>query len=340
MNAQGLKVHNFLLFCCAMLLLFFGTDMRAGNMFVSDFSASNIYEFTPAGAQSTFASGFNGPYGLAFNCAGILFEADWGSGNIYKILPNGTKSIFASGFNEPDGLAFDSTGNLFVASNANGLITKIATNGTQTVFASGLTSPYGLAFDGAGNLYVANTSDISGNVVGNVFKYTPGGTKSTTMSGGSPVALAFDGSGNLFVANALSNSITEITTTGVQSNYATLYNPWGLAFDGNSNLFVVDGNGGKVIKITPGGVQSTNVSGLSSPLAMAFQPSPKLHPTMNNNTKFVLAVSMPSPYYSAVVQASTNLVSWSPIVTNIPPFNYTDSVMTASRRFYRVLLGP
>ena len=45
-----------------------------GLLFVSDFFSNNIYEFTPGGARSTFASGLNQPLGLAFDSAGNLFE--------------------------------------------------------------------------------------------------------------------------------------------------------------------------------------------------------------------------------------------------------------------------
>ncbi|MGH7993880.1 MAG: PEP-CTERM sorting domain-containing protein, partial [Limisphaerales bacterium] len=37
-----------------------------GNLFEGDFTSGNIYEFTPGGVQSTFASGLNGPTHLAF----------------------------------------------------------------------------------------------------------------------------------------------------------------------------------------------------------------------------------------------------------------------------------
>jgi hypothetical protein len=43
-----------------------------------------------------------------------LFEADFRSGNIYEFTPDGTRSIFASDLSNPFGLAFDSAGNMFV----------------------------------------------------------------------------------------------------------------------------------------------------------------------------------------------------------------------------------
>src|ERR1035441_1588520 len=86
----------------------------AQSLFVSDASRGNIYELTPAGTRSIFASSL-APVGVAFDRTGNLYEADYGSGHIYEYTPGGTRSIFASGLNFPVGLAFDGAGNLFVS---------------------------------------------------------------------------------------------------------------------------------------------------------------------------------------------------------------------------------
>src|SRR6516225_1647251 len=52
------------------------SNALAQNLFVSDLSANNIYEYTPGGAQSTFATGMNVPFGIAFNANGDLFVAN------------------------------------------------------------------------------------------------------------------------------------------------------------------------------------------------------------------------------------------------------------------------
>jgi hypothetical protein len=78
----------------------------AGDLFVTDIESQSIYEFTPGGAQSTFASGLYHPFGLAFDSAGDLFVSDYGSGNIYEFTPGGVRSTFASGLNHPADLAF------------------------------------------------------------------------------------------------------------------------------------------------------------------------------------------------------------------------------------------
>jgi hypothetical protein len=76
------------------------------NLFESDAWSGSIYEFTPDGTRSTFASGLNTSAGLAFDSTGNLFEADWGSGNIYKFTPAGMRSTFASGLDKPYDIVF------------------------------------------------------------------------------------------------------------------------------------------------------------------------------------------------------------------------------------------
>src|SRR5437016_3221603 len=100
----------------------------AQNLFVSsDAAGGNIYEFTPNGVRSTFASGLAGA--LAFDKAGNLFVSD--RGNIYKITPNGVRSTFASEL--AGALTVDSAGNLLV------------TTGQRVDF--------GFAVHGSGNIY-------------------------------------------------------------------------------------------------------------------------------------------------------------------------------------------
>src|SRR5208282_2898869 len=140
--------HSFFGVVCVGVVLLIAASTQAQNLFEADSVSGNIYEFTPGGARSTFASGLNNPYGLAFNSAGNLFEADRGSGDIYEYTPGGVQSTFASGFGYPSGLAFDSAGNLFEADEGNGVINEFTPGGARSVFASGLDYPTFLAFQG------------------------------------------------------------------------------------------------------------------------------------------------------------------------------------------------
>ena len=251
----------------------------AQNLFVSsDAAGGNIYEFTPNGVRSTFASGLAGA--LAFDKAGNLFVSD--RGNIYKITPNGVRSTFASEL--AGALAVDSAGNLFVTTgyrddfgfpiNGSGKIYKLTPNGLRTTFASGLDLPTGLAFDSAGNLFVANVSKF---INGAIYKFTPAGGRPTFASGlTNPEAVAFDNAGNLFVSAFYSTSypggaIYKITSGGVRSTFAIGVSPFApMACDSAGNLFVSD-FGGNIYKFTPSRVRSTFAPGVSG--SLAFQPT-------------------------------------------------------------------
>jgi hypothetical protein len=118
------------------------TYAAPGDLYASDYFSGNIYEFTPGGTRSTFASGLSNPVGLAFNSAGNLFEGDQASGNIYEFTPGGARSTFASGLNFPDGLAFNSAGNLFEGDGGSGNIYEFTPGGARSTFASpGAPSP-------------------------------------------------------------------------------------------------------------------------------------------------------------------------------------------------------
>jgi sugar lactone lactonase YvrE len=270
-----------------------------GDLYESD-ASDNIYEFTPGGIRSTFASGLNQPFGLAFDSAGNLFEADQFSGNIYEFTPGGTRSTFASGLNDPAGLAFDSAGNLFAADEGSGNIFKFTPGGTKSTFASGLIAPTGLAFDSAGNLFAADLGS------GNIYEFNPGGGKSTFASVlNAPSGLAFNRAGTLFEADEGSGNIYEFTPGGTPSLFASgLTFPAGLAFDSAGNLFVADAGIGNIFKFTPGGIRSTFASGLSDPIFLAFEP-PRQATLGNISTRVQVGTSDRVMIAGFIVQGSS-----------------------------------
>ena len=102
--------HSFGGVVCVGAVLLIASSAQAQNLFETDLHSGNIYEYTPGGARSTFASGLDEPYGLAFNSAGDLFDTDDGFSGIpsyiYEFTPDGVESTFASGFDYITGLAF------------------------------------------------------------------------------------------------------------------------------------------------------------------------------------------------------------------------------------------
>jgi sugar lactone lactonase YvrE len=170
---------------------------NTGNLFVT---ADAIYEFTPGGVQTTFASGPGGT--PACDGAGNLFVTTGdtdiyefpinGSGKIYKFTPDGIRSTFASGLDLPTGLTLDNAGNLFVAdvstqgnTHLRGAIYKFTAGGVRSTFASGLTNPEALAFDNAGNLFVADSPGYA------IYKFTPSGVRTTFAATDGVNLLAF-----------------------------------------------------------------------------------------------------------------------------------------------------
>jgi hypothetical protein len=272
---------------CLATLILICSSAPAQNLFMSDGYAGisgdlgHIYKFTSTGASRAFASGLDGPEGVAFDSAGNLFVAT--EGNINKITPGGARSTFASGLvNYPLGLTFDSSGNLFAADEGN--IYKFTPGGARSTFASGLSYPYALAFDSSGNLFVADQGS------GHIYKYTPSGVRTTFASGLSYLyALAFDSADNLFVTNPSSSGdgyVYKFTPNGVRSTFAELGGPLGLAFDSAGNLFVADGGSGNIYKFTSSGVRTifAKIPGLVLDQTgfLAFQPTQTPTPTLVN----------------------------------------------------------
>src|SRR6266513_207075 len=228
-SALGVTCHLISRIVCLGAVILVCSSAPAQNLFVSsDAAGGNIYEFTPNGVRSTFASGLAGA--LAFDKAGNLFVTTGyrddfgfpinGSGKIYKLTPNGLRTTFASGLDLPTALAFDSAGNLFVANVSkfiNGTIYKFTPAGGRTTFASGLTltNPEAVAFDNAGKLFVSASYGTSGT--GAIYKITSGGVGSTFAIGVSPFApMSCDSADNLFVADWYSSNILKFTPSGAR----------------------------------------------------------------------------------------------------------------------------
>jgi len=82
----------------------FASVADAQTFYATNYNTGTVSEIDPSGSVSTFASGLNGPWGLAFNGSGDLFVANQGNNTISEITPGGSVSTFASGLSEPIGL--------------------------------------------------------------------------------------------------------------------------------------------------------------------------------------------------------------------------------------------
>jgi hypothetical protein len=133
-----------------------------------------------------------------------------------------------------------------------------------------------------GDLY--STGGAANGVERFVFRFTPGGVRSTFGSGlYQPTAMAFDRKGNLFVGDSGSgippreSLIVKFTPDGTRSTFASIgiNQLLGMTFDGAGNLLVSTAD--KILKVAPDGTQSTFASGLDEAWSLAFDKSGNLY---------------------------------------------------------------
>ncbi|OWK39899.1 IPT/TIG domain-containing protein [Fimbriiglobus ruber] len=305
----------------------FNTGSETVAATAGTFSIPVTLSGAPSPTVTTFASGFTGPEGVAFDAAGNLYVADTFADTVDKVTPGGVVSTFASGITAPEALAFNAAGNLYVTGDgvlSVGAVYQVTPGGVISTFASGFAEsagnpPRGLAFDAAGNLYVADT------FAGRVDKVTPGGVVSTFASGfPDPAGLAFDAAGNLYVADGTANRVDKVTPNGVVSTFTSGVNsPYGLAIDAGGDLYVTAYDPGStgadlVDKVTPGGVVSTFASGFLNAAALAFDASGNLYAADSAaGTINQIGTAVPIPFTlggTAVAGTDYSGVTTSPLV--------------------------
>jgi sugar lactone lactonase YvrE len=267
-----------------------------------------VFQYTPPGAQTTFAPGLSRPRGLAIY-HGDLYVAtntlDPVTGNfqssIVKVTSSGVQTLFAtlSTVNSAaEGMAIDREGNVFVVAfdqNDPALastIFKFTPDGTGSTFGSVPGQSLGIAFDAAGNLFASDATDSI------IFKFTPAGASSvfvgpaafTSVQG--PVGLTFDRSGNLWVTTEGNeggpggDAILVFAPDGTESTFATdLADPRGIAFDPSGDLFVAELRAaavGDILKFSKNGIQTVFASNIGRPQGnggpefLAFRGDPRM----------------------------------------------------------------
>jgi hypothetical protein len=137
----------------AALVLVLGSGQAQADLFVANAGTDTVSRVTPGGQISTFASGFNFPFGLAFDAGGNLFVSSepnfmviGSTGTVSEVTPRGQISTLATGFDSPFGLAMGPQGNLFVADIGANTIDQVTPEGVVSVFASGFSEPTFIAF--------------------------------------------------------------------------------------------------------------------------------------------------------------------------------------------------
>ncbi len=241
--------------------------LMAGTLYVSDATGHSVYEVSPTGQISVFATFTFNPYGLAFDSQGNLYVADGsGAGIIDKVTPSGQESVYANlGSVTLRGLASDAEGDLFASNVTNNTVEEITPGGGVSVFDStGINYPRGLAVDSSGDVYVANAHCCMDNISNKwIEEVTPGGAASVfAQNFNDPYGLVFDSQGNLYEVDG--SAIYKITPSGVKTLLFTNTIPGagmqGITLDPNTRDFYL-ASGMQIIQFTPGGVESTFARG-------------------------------------------------------------------------------
>jgi hypothetical protein len=323
------------------------------------------------GVQATNAS-FNSPSDVTMDALGNLYISGDDDQMIRKVATNGIITTFAGGgisgdggpatnaeLNLPTCAVLDAIGNLYINDLGDNRIRKVGTNGTIATFAGGgavrgpfsgdggpatnavFDNPCGVALDASGNLYISDNinnrvrrvdkngiiTTVAGAGPSFIGSFSGDGGPATNAQLFSPQRVAFDALGNLYIADDLNSRIREVhlaqgptlalneVGTNNAGNYTVIItSPYGSVTSAVANLNVT--------------VPSTPPQILAGGASFGF---------LTNHFGFDLSGAFGQ---TILVDASTDLVNWIPLFTNIAtgtnPFYFSDPAWTNFPwRFYR-----
>jgi sugar lactone lactonase YvrE len=178
---------------------------------------------------------------------GDLFVSDATNKTITKVTPTGNQSPYASSSLILCGLDFDRYGNLYVA--ASDSIVEYTPDAAFSSKFADVHAAIDVALDRSGNIFASSGSSSNGSI----YKFTPGGTKTTFLSGlYYPTQMAFDGLGNLFLIEGA--NIVKIAPNGTKTTFATNLNgPEGITVDRKGQVYVAEYKSGNVLRFSRDG---------------------------------------------------------------------------------------
>jgi uncharacterized repeat protein (TIGR03803 family) len=352
----------------------------SGNLYIADEFNGRVRRVDANGIITTVAGGgYSGDGGAATNAGlvypsklaldktGNLFIADYGQNVIREVGTNGIITTVAgigqggySGdgaaatnaeLHSPNGVAVDVYGNLLILDefnerirkvDTNGIITTVVGNGIANYYGDGgaatnaeLSSPRGMVLDSIGNLFIADAGNNVIREVGpNAFITTVAGVGAVGYSGDGgaatnadlnyPIAVTVDVNRNLFIADANNYRIRKVVFPGP----TLALNNVGF---GNAGAY-------DVVVSSPYGSVTSSVVNVSVTLPPLILSTPQV---MIGRTNFAFLLSGPSGS-NYVLQVSTNLLNWNPVVTSTIPvsgsINLSNAISGYSRQFYRAYL--
>lgn len=222
----------------------------------------------PGDPTTLFASGFEGPWGMAFDGQGELLVAETFVDQVSRVTPDGTVSVLATGIPSPQGAAFDGFGELLVTS-GDGNVYKVSSTGVATAFITALNSPVAVTTSPDGNIWVA---DDGGGMLRRYDAFGALQESFDVASAGGAAFLAFSPAGELHFSNG-GDAVFKLI--GGQPQPFIQAPPFleALAFDVDGNLYVANGFMGEVILYAADGSAVDDpfaISNLGGPINLAF----------------------------------------------------------------------
>jgi len=302
--------------------------------------SSNVGSVISAGSLP-----LSNPFQLALDGAGNMYVGDYSGSNVTKISAGGGNAAVvnlgipgSTVVSYITGVALDGAGNLFIGDHENSRILVVTPGGVVSVLniiglSPSLGFPTALVFDAAGALYIADFTN--GRIVEvssiKVAESTSTGigtviyTGSYSFAASTLTGLTIDPGGTIYAAARAQNdnSIIKVTASGVASPVAiptnivpTISYPQGVAADGMGNVYIADSDNDRIVKITTAGVASVlSLSGLpipstlgSSVYGVTVDPSGNLYiPDWTNNRIVFANVSASAlTFASATADGSTD----------------------------------
>ena len=227
---------------------------------------------TFAGVQTTLASSFSAPAGVAVDASGNVYVADSNGGDVSEILavngkipPNPTIVQLGGGFGAPNSVAVDANGNVFVADTPKNAVDEIPAGCVSAScvvnLGPGFRNPTAVAVDANGDVFVADSGNNSIKEIMAVGGSVPAKHPSIERLSGifsAPQGVAVDANGDVYVADTNNHAIREIVAVGgaIPANGPTILTvasglqyPSSVAVDALGDVFVSGSASGTVQEI-------------------------------------------------------------------------------------------
>jgi sugar lactone lactonase YvrE len=213
---------------------------KAGNAYVSEYDNGTIVKITPAGVQTTFATGLQHVRRLAIDASGNIYVADTKNSAVKKLDSLGAVTTLVQnpfGYFRPRGVAVSSNGVVYVTGGYRFPEVWTLAGNKLTPLATGFGTASGVAVDSnTGVVYMCDPNNgVVNKIVGGVVTPFAGGLSK-------PSGIVVDSHGNVYVTEKSGNRLDMFTPAGVKTVLNSFTTPYGVFTADGKNIYVVSGS--------------------------------------------------------------------------------------------------